>query len=356
MMRDSGRLHVFALPPGHSPVHQFIRGLPASLLLGDDPDAPTPLTVLEPLRFDAVTLFPAFYLTRDIETAEPRIRIARGMALHRLSRLEGTCTGYVGFGTAEEERTHSFDAGAILGQYAPDLEVGQVDVPCDALGGASDDEPYLEEHERDGETTGESEQNALRLTPVYDEEGAYHYEATELRIGAAPTQATASVWIKASENGVGILANARASLLDQKPGWKRIELEIGHGFRIEGWVEANRFEHDPGAGGWDYGHGHLGGGSSTKPRPTFCAGTLEPATPIFTRRGVRWATVATRIEGVFEREESILRLANFLGPYRDSFCGPRWNASDSQGHADCIEDAIVRATDVVLSCPAGKPR
>jgi hypothetical protein len=60
----------------------------------------------------------------------------------------------------------------------------------------------------------------------------------------------------------------------------------------------------------------------------------------------------------FSRTPASNRVAvpNFLGPYRDSFCEPRWNPRDTQGHADCIEDAEVRTTDVIVRCPAGKPR
>lgn len=355
-MKDSGRLHVFAFPSGQSPVHQFISGLPASLLLGPDMDAPTPVTVLEPLRFEAITLFPAFYLTSEVEIPEPRIRLAKGMPLHRISRYDGKCLGYVGFGEAEENRNFLFEPGAVLGHYAPDLELGQIEVSCEVLGGVSEDHPYLEEYEREVEQTEESEEKSLRLTPVYDEEGAYHYEATELRISAGPTDESAAIWIKATEEGVGILANARVQLLDEKPGWKRIRLDIDYGFSIEGWVEEGRFEKNEGSGGWDYGHGHLGGGHSSKPPPKFCSGLLAPGTPIFTHQGAQWATVASSVEGVFEQKDGRLRLANFLGQYRDAFCAPGWNPHDVQGHADCIEDAEVRAADVTLACPAGKPR
>jgi hypothetical protein len=350
-MRDSGELHVFALPRGSAPVHQFIRGLPANLALGDDASAPTRVTVLEPLRFDAITLFPAYYLTREVTYGSPQVTLAAGTALHRVERVDATrCDAYVGFSQDAHPREFASDGGQILGQYAPDLEVGPVRAPCEALGGVSKEAPRL-----DGafdEEDGDSEP-LLRLTPVRDEEGYEHYEATELEIFARPLESSERLRLAASASGAELLASHAARQLAELPGWKKIRLVIREQLALEGWVTATAFEPDRGAmlGGAE--HGRLGGHRRSGSPPTYCTGTLAAGTPIFSASGVPWASVASKVEAAFERGRGHLRLVNFLGAYRDAFCS-RWaHGTDSQGIADCVEDAEVRPGDVTLRCPAG---
>ena len=86
-MANSGSLHVWALAAQGPPMHRHVTALPADFVLADDSSAPTRLTVLEPLRFDAMTMFPAYSLQKQAEQASPRVLIARGGALHRVQRV-----------------------------------------------------------------------------------------------------------------------------------------------------------------------------------------------------------------------------------------------------------------------------
>ncbi len=351
-MRASGDMHVFVLPVGSAPVHQFIRGLPANLALTEDAAAPTRITVLEPLRFEAITLFPPYYLTREVEYASPQVTVAAGTALHRVQRLDATrCDAYIGFSADSERRQLDFDGGEILGQYAPDLDVGPIEVPCDALGGSSDD-PLLESS-ADDDANDDSE-HALRLTPTRDEDGSEHYDALNLQLFEEPTEASASVSLEGSEDGAEILASSSVRLLEKRPRWKRIRLVINGAVAIQGWVAATEFEPDNGASQGSELHGRLGGYHRAGPTPTYCAGTLAAGTRIFSTSGVAWATAGSNVEAAFERKGARVYLVNFLGQYRDAFCSSERHATDTQGIAACLEDAEVRPADVTLRCPAGK--
>src|SRR6478609_7802412 len=145
-MANSGSLHLWALAAHGPPAHHYVHGLPADFELGSDSSAPTRLTVLEPLRFEAITMFPAYYLQKQSEQARPRVVIARGVALHLVARgYTSNCQAYVGFGEAVEARERAFDGTEALGHLLPDLELGPVEVPCDALGGVVEGEaPNLE--------------------------------------------------------------------------------------------------------------------------------------------------------------------------------------------------------------------
>src|SRR6187549_3035048 len=145
-MANSGSLHLWALAAQGPPVHHYVTGLPADFVLAYDPSAPTRLTVQEPLRFDAITMFPAYYLQKQSEQASPRVVIARGVALHLVARgYTSNCQAYVGFGEAVEARERAFDGTESLGHLLPDLELGPLEVPCDALGGVVEGEaPNLE--------------------------------------------------------------------------------------------------------------------------------------------------------------------------------------------------------------------
>jgi hypothetical protein len=234
-MKDSGRLHVFALMGGHEPVHQYIDGLPASLVVGTDPSAPTPITVHEPLRFDAITLFPAYYLQRQIEDRDPKVTLARGVALHRVAREdERHCTGYVGLGAQEEERAFLHDGSQILGRWKPDLELGYLRFPCDALGGRLEQQPILEASVARVQDDERDEGRALRFAPERDEGGAFHYEATEFGISEEAGENTFTFWIRATAEGARQLASASVTLLEQGPDSKKIRLVIDSAIAVEG--------------------------------------------------------------------------------------------------------------------------
>lgn len=352
-MQNSGPLHVFALPAGSPPIHQYLRGVPANLALTDGANAPTRMTVLEPLRFDAITLFPAFYLQREVVYPAPRVTIAKGTALHRVERTDAThCGAYVGFSVDPEPRRFASDGGEVLGHYAPDLEFGPVEVPCDALGGASKDLARLASASQDG--ASDDAGPALRLTPSRDEDGSEHYDETELRIFEQPTENSASISAQGNADGSEILATSSATLLDKRPSWKKIRLVISEAVAIEGWVAAGAFEPDDGAARSYDEPGFLGGSHRGGPAPTYCAGTLAAGTRVFSPNGVVWATVASAVDAAFDATGGRIRLLNFFGPYRDAFCAPGSPSRDTQGIASCIGDAEVRPSDVTLRCPAGK--
>src|SRR3954469_18671846 len=66
-MAKSGPLQLWAVAQDGSSMYQSVTGLPANLELGDDSSAPTRVPVLEPLRFDAITLFPSYYLQKQTQ-------------------------------------------------------------------------------------------------------------------------------------------------------------------------------------------------------------------------------------------------------------------------------------------------
>jgi len=359
-LRNCGRLHVWTLGTTSAPVHQFISGLPAHFLLGDDSSAPTFLTVLEPLRFDAVTLFPAYYLERQIEQASPKVMLARGLGLHQVRReAAGNCSGFVGIGRSASEREGT-RGSEVLGEYAPDLELGPFEVPCAALGGALDAgrAPILQTPWPARDWDRVLGQNPLMLTPFGDGEGdPHHYEETSFEIYARPGMSSgAGIGVRATATGARFLAAFSATLLETTPGWKKIRLVLGgYVLLIEGWVQEGLFQPADGSGSDLDGHGRLGGAHRSGPPPTYCVGRLAPGTPVFTSGGVAWATVSVPVEGVFEQKGDRHRLVNFFGKYYGAIC-QRPSLTDSQGIPHCIWNAEVRAADVTLRCPAGKPR
>jgi len=356
-MANSGSLQLWALARDGAPLHQYVDGLPANFELGYDSSAPTRLTVLEPLRFDAVTLFPAYYLQKQTQQASPKVSIARGVALHRVQRvLEPNCQAYVGFGEAMAAREWASDGTESLGYLLPDVEVGPIEVPCDALGGMPQLEAFHLEGLADAENDDDSPEQRLMLSPLREEDGAMHYEATEFQIYPTPN-GVVGISVKATTAGMGYLANRSTALLvAEQKGWQKVRLQFDDELLVEGWVDAAVFEPDDG-GSWPDEHGgYHGGGNRTGKAPTYCSGRLAAGTRIVTSEGIQWATVTRELEGVFNPGKERHQLVNFMGPHRDSFCRRSWHARDTQGYQACVENAEVRAEDVKLVCPAPRVR
>jgi hypothetical protein len=365
-MGDVEELNVWILPSRGPAIHQSVRGLSAFYVLGYDDDDPTIVRFVAPLRFKGITLFPSYWTTRPISIASPRVRIAASAALHRVRRLwDGmgrTCEAFIGFGDREADRGDYVFSGERLGNYKPDLELGPLELPCDAVGGHARAIPPgvegMEHSEQDWH-------NRLVLAPRRDEDGSEHYEDIEFDFRAKPHEPSdnvrSGVGVRGTARGAQLMAAYSAKLLEQRGKSMKVRLALGHpsGTRyeivIEGWVPPGAFElteaHPPSMPEF----GHYGGGGRIGAPPSYCLGTLEPGTLIFPPEGDAWAVVTERLEGLFRPGKTRHQLVNFQGQYKDAFCERRRSNESREPFRACIRGAEVLSNDVALRCPESAP-